>query len=77
MSRLLELIKFYFMLGLRHGEILQLLSSLDSIVIGMQTLRKNLKCMGLHRRKNQSDPMEVAIFLTDQLEGHTGIVFEQ
>lgn len=65
--------KLYFMLGLRHGEILQLLSSLDSTVISMRTLRRNLK---LHRRKNQSDPMEVAIFL-DQLEGHTGILFEQ
>nr|XP_017208764.1 uncharacterized protein zmp:0000000984 [Danio rerio] len=70
MSRLTELIKFYFMLGLRHGEILQLLISLDNVVISMRTLRRNLKHMGLYRRKNESDPMEVAAFLIDQLEGH-------
>ncbi|KAL3983607.1 DnaJ-like proiein [Sarotherodon galilaeus] len=58
------------MLGLRHGEILLLLSSLDSIVISMRTLRRNLKRMGLYRRKNESDPIEVAGFLIDQLEGH-------
>uniref|UniRef100_A0A8C6QC60 ATCAY kinesin light chain interacting caytaxin n=1 Tax=Nothobranchius furzeri TaxID=105023 RepID=A0A8C6QC60_NOTFU len=39
MSRLSELIKFYFMLGLRHGEMLLLMSSLDGIEISMRTLR--------------------------------------
>ncbi|KAL3972486.1 atypical protein kinase C iota type [Sarotherodon galilaeus] len=58
------------MLGLRHGEILLLLSSLDSIVISMRTLRRNLKHMGLYRRKNESDPIEVAGFLIDQMEKH-------
>ncbi|KAL3991461.1 E3 ubiquitin-protein ligase [Sarotherodon galilaeus] len=70
MACLSELIKFYFMLGLRHGEILLSLSSWDSIVISMQTLRRNLKRMWLYWRKNESEPIEVARFLFDQLEGH-------
>ncbi|XP_070410032.1 uncharacterized protein [Nothobranchius furzeri] len=70
MSRLSELIKFYFMLGLRHGEMLLLMSSLDGIEISMRTLRRNLKRMGLYRRKNDSDPLEVAAFLIDQLQGY-------
>ena len=36
----------------------------------MHTLRIILKCMGLYRRKNESDPLEGASFLNDQLEGH-------
>jgi len=70
MARVHDLIKFYFMLGLRHGEILLLLSTVDDIVMSMRTLRRVLKCMGLYRRKNESDPLEVASFLIDQLEGH-------
>ena len=69
MAHLHDLIKFYFMLGLRHGKILLLLSTGDYIVISMRTLRRILKCMGLYRRKNESDPLEVASFLIDQLEG--------
>ena len=69
-SHVHNLIKFYFMLGLRHGKILLLLSTVDDIVISMHTQRRILKSMGLLRRKNESDPLEVASFLIDQLEGH-------
>ena len=56
MAHLQDLVK-YFMLGLRHGEILLLLSTVNYSVISrpMHTLRRILKCMGLHRRKNESD----------------------
>ena len=70
MARLHELIQFYFKLDLRHGDILQLLSNVDGIVVSMRTLRRILKSMGLYRRKNESDPLEVASFLIDQLGGH-------
>lgn len=70
MSRLCESIKLYFRLGLRHGEILNLLSTLDQINISMRTLRRVLSRMGLYRRKNESDPIDVASFLIDQLDGH-------
>ncbi|XP_063076248.1 uncharacterized protein LOC134466278 isoform X1 [Engraulis encrasicolus] len=36
----------------------------------MRTLRRILKSMGLYRRKNESDPLDVASFLIDQLRGH-------
>ncbi|KAK7886541.1 hypothetical protein WMY93_026162 [Mugilogobius chulae] len=65
-----DLIKFYFSLGLRHGEILTLLNTVDDVVMSMRTLRRLLKRMGLYRRKNQSDPLDVAAFLIDQLDGH-------
>ena len=70
MARLHDLIQFYFKLGLRHGEILQLLSTVDGIVLSMRTLRRILKSMGLYRRKNESDPLDVASFLIDPLSGH-------
>ena len=70
MALLHDSFKLYFNLGLRHGEILQLLNTVDNIVISMRTLRRILKCMGLYRRKNESDPLEVAAFLIDQLDGH-------
>ena len=50
------------MLELRHGEILQLFSLVDVILISMYTLRRILKCMGLYRRKTESDPLEVMSF---------------
>lgn len=34
--------KFYFLFGFRHAEILQLLSSVDEIVISVCTLRGNV-----------------------------------
>lgn len=58
------------MLGLRHAEILLLLSTVDDIAISLSTLRMILKCMGLYKKKNESDPLEVASFLIDQQQGH-------
>lgn len=70
MSSLCGLIKSYFMLGLSHGKILQLLDMLHGEFLSLCTLRRVLKSMGLYRRKNQSDLLEVASFLVDQLQGH-------
>lgn len=35
----------------------------------MCILQRTLKSLGLYRRENPSDPLEVASFLTDQLDG--------
>ena len=56
MGHIHDLIKFYYMLGLRHGEILLLSTAVDDIVISMRTLRRILKWMELYRRKNESQP---------------------
>ena len=60
---LMERIYFYFLLVLSH-------SSVDRIITSMRTLRRHLKWMKLCRCKNQSDLLEVAFFLMEQLEGH-------
>lgn len=53
MAHLHNLIKFYFMLGLRHGKMLLFLSAVDDNVISMPKLGRILKCMGLYRMKNE------------------------
>lgn len=67
MSRLLSLIHFYFVLGLRHWEILLSLSYVDGIIISLSTLRRYLRTLRLFRRKAPSDILDVATFLQDQL----------
>lgn len=70
MASLHDSIKLYFRLGFRRGEIPNLFSTTDDIDISMHTLSRTLKCTGLYCRKNESDSIEVAPFLIDQLEGH-------
>lgn len=64
-----KLIKLYFMLGLRRGEILLLLSTVNDIMIGLHGLSWIVKCMGTYRGKNQSNPQEAASSIMDRLEG--------
>lgn len=68
MAHLNELIYFYFLLGLSHKDILLTLSHVDRIIISMQTLRRHLKHLRLYRRKNQTDLLEVALFLMNELD---------
>lgn len=67
MAHLTDLIYFYFLLGLSHKDILLALSHVDRIIISMWTLRRHLKHLRLYRRKNQTDLLEVALFLIDEL----------
>jgi len=62
-----HLICFYFLLGLRYWEILMFLKVEDGINISMSTLRRHLQSLGLFRRKAQSDLLEVALFIQEQL----------
>lgn len=66
---LCNLIKLYFVLWLKRGEILQFLKTGDDIILSVRTVRQILQSMRLYRRKIESDPLEVASFLTDQLGG--------
>ena len=54
-----DAIVFYFLLGLRHWEILMFLTSEEGISMSMSTLRRHLKSLGLFRRKAQSDVLQV------------------
>lgn len=51
------------------GRILEILNMVDDIILCMYAVRQTLKSMGLYRRKTESDLLEVASFLSDQLEG--------
>lgn len=57
------------MFRLRHGEILQLLNTLND----NHMLETDFKKHETVRRKNKSDPLEVASILNDQLEGCGGL----
>lgn len=46
---------------------LQLINMVDDIIISVHTLRPILKSTGLSRRKNESNPLEVASFPFNQL----------
>lgn len=65
-----SLIKTYFSMGLKHKEILLSLSAVDGILISLRTLRRIMSTLRLHRRKNQSDVLDVALFLMEQLQTH-------
>ncbi len=67
MMALSHLICFYFLLGMRHWETLMLLN-VGAINSSMSsTMSRHLKSVGLFRRKSQSDLLEVALFLQEQL----------
>lgn len=61
-------IKTCFRLGFSNKEILQLLAHSEGIIISMSTLKRKMKCLGLFRRKNHSDLLDVAAFILQQHE---------
>ncbi|KAL7388625.1 hypothetical protein ABVT39_017857 [Epinephelus coioides] len=68
MTRLFSLIQFYFVLGLRHWEILLSLSHVDGVIISLSTLCRHLKTLRLFRRKAHSDLLDIAVILRNQLD---------
>lgn len=60
MVHLRDLIKLDFVIGFRHGKILEILNMVDDIILCMYAVRQTLKSMGLYRRKTESDLLEVA-----------------
>ena len=69
-----DTIVFNLLLGLRQWEILMFLKSEEGINISMSTLRRHLKSLGLFRRKAQSDLLQVALFLQEQLNQYGMLV---
>lgn len=63
-----ESIKLYFYLGLNYDEILVQLAQIDKVVICMSTLKRTLLKMGLYRKKNYSDILDVALFILEELQ---------
>jgi hypothetical protein len=63
-----EIVKFYFMLGFNHKEILLSLSWYNRIVISIRSLRRILSKLKLFRRKHISNIFDVAMFVMEQVE---------
>ena len=60
--------KFYFSLGFNHSEILECLARMNGVVLSLRSLRRILASAQLFRRKNHSDILDVALFITEQVE---------
>ena len=58
-----ELIQFYFGLGLTHKEIVLCLGFRHNVQISERHLRRLLRIMGLYRRKELSDILDVAVYV--------------
>ena len=67
MVTFVKTIRLYFSLGLKHNEVLSCLAHIRGIVISLRTVRRHLKSFGLCRRKNSSDPLNVALFFTKEV----------
>ena len=63
-----NLVRSYFSLGFHHREILHCLAYLNGITLSLRSLERLLRRYGLYRKKNRSDIMDVALFITDQVE---------
>ena len=61
-------IKLYFDLGLNFGDILHCLAQNDGIIISKSTLKRTLKRIGLYRRKHNTDLLQVALFIQEEVE---------
>lgn len=72
-EHLYDLIRSYFFLGLNHDEILLSLGTNHGVVMGIRTLRRILSRLQLFRRKNQSDLLDVALFLMGHLQTYGGL----
>ena len=62
-----SLIEFYFRLGLTYVEILALLACRHNYVLSERSLHRLLRERDLYRRRNQSDLLDVACFIEEQL----------
>ena len=63
-----NLVRSYLSLGFHHREILHCLAYLNGITLSLRSLEILLRRYGLYRKKNRSDIMDVALFITDQVE---------
>ena len=69
MMVLSQLICYYYLLSLRHWEILMFLKNEDGVNISMSTLCRHLKLLGLFRRKAQSKLKPYGICINGAVDG--------
>ncbi|XP_035996634.1 uncharacterized protein LOC118564068 [Fundulus heteroclitus] len=69
MRNIEHLVKLYFGIGFTNKEILSLLAHQHQIIISIRTLKRLCKRLCLYRRKNQTDPEEIASFVEEELSG--------
>ena len=65
-----KIVEVYFKLGLRYSEILRCLSEFHGFFISLRTLKRITQNLGLFRRKNHSDILEIAMFVLQQCNIH-------
>ena len=61
-------IEVYHELGVSQDEILILLAMFDKVIITKRSLKRVLKIAKLLRRKNYSDVLNVALYLSQEVE---------
>ena len=64
-----EHLQVYFGLGIKYKDILECLAVINGIVMSMSSLKRQLKRLGLFRRKYYTDVLEVASFILENLSG--------
>ncbi|KAK7944642.1 hypothetical protein WMY93_000370 [Mugilogobius chulae] len=72
MTELPDLLHFYHLIGLTHGDIQAFLAH-DGYNMSLSTLRRRLSDLGLFRRTAHTDLLDVAVFIQEQLE-HYGML---
>ncbi|KAF7670321.1 hypothetical protein LDENG_00271790, partial [Lucifuga dentata] len=81
-SDLDDLVKLYFRLSFSNKEILQIIAYQHEKVINVQILKRICRRLGLFRKKNQTDMLEVLDFVqreittTGQLQGYYWLNFD-
>ncbi|KAJ0069354.1 hypothetical protein NL108_004194, partial [Boleophthalmus pectinirostris] len=80
MADLQTLIHFYHLIGLKHDEMLHFLQ-VDGYNMSLSTLRRRLWSLGLFRQTTNSELLDIALFLQDELETYdciqSGLVVSQ
>ena len=66
MFELNKFIRTCFRIGFSNKEIIQFLALSEKVVISISTLKRRMKSMGLFRRKNHDDLLDVVDFLLNQ-----------
>jgi hypothetical protein len=60
-----DLIGKYFKLGLKYTDIIKCLDELHGYIIGIRTLKRVTKKLGLYRWKYKSDILQIALFIIE------------
>ena len=62
------LVRNYFNLGYNYNEIIASLLFNHNVAISKRTLNRKLRDLGLYRRKNHTDELDVAYFILQELQ---------